>query len=122
MKSKIKSERARKRIRRAFRIRKSIEGTTERPRLTVFRSGKHMYAQIIDDIHGKTVRELMGEERYPEAYPHLQAALAGKKVRYEKTIEAPHKSRDAMVTYRPDIDASGMVVGVVIHASTLLLG
>ncbi len=55
MERKIKSERARKRARRAFRIRKTIEGTPERPRLAVFRSGKHMYAQIIDDLHGKTL-------------------------------------------------------------------
>lgn len=55
MERKIKSERARKRARRAFRIRKTIEGTAERPRLAVFRSNKHMYAQIIDDLHGKTL-------------------------------------------------------------------
>lgn len=36
-------------------IRKKIFGTTERPRLTVFRSGKHIYAQIIDDTQGKTL-------------------------------------------------------------------
>ena len=69
-----------------------------------------------DDIHGKTLRELMGGAHYPDAEPHLQAALAGNKVRYETTIAAPHKSRDAMVSYRPDIDAAGRVVGVVIHA------
>ena len=55
MQRKIKSERERKRIRRAFRIKKKIEGTPERPRLAVFRSSKHMYAQIIDDLHGKTL-------------------------------------------------------------------
>lgn len=55
MERKIKSERERKRARRAFRIRKTIEGTPERPRLAVFRSSKHMYAQIIDDLHGKTL-------------------------------------------------------------------
>lgn len=69
-----------------------------------------------DDIHGKTVRQLIGEVRYPEAQPHLQAALAGNNVRYEKTIHAPHKNRDAMVTYRPDVHPDGRVAGVVIHA------
>jgi PAS domain S-box-containing protein len=69
-----------------------------------------------DEIHGKTVRELLGENRYPEAQPHLQAALAGNNVRYEKTIHAPHKNRDAMVSYRPDIHPDGRVAGVVIHA------
>lgn len=38
-----------------IRIRKVIKGTSERPRLCVFRSGKHMYAQIINDEAGKTV-------------------------------------------------------------------
>jgi large subunit ribosomal protein L18 len=55
MERKIKSERERKRTRRAFRIRKNIEGTQERPRLAVFRSNKHMYAQIIDDLSGRTL-------------------------------------------------------------------
>jgi large subunit ribosomal protein L18 len=43
------------RERRKFRIRNKISGTDERPRLTVFRSNKHIYAQVVDDIDGKTV-------------------------------------------------------------------
>ena len=35
--------------------RKKVEGTPERPRLSVFRSGKHIYAQVIDDAAGKTL-------------------------------------------------------------------
>jgi large subunit ribosomal protein L18 len=38
-----------------FRIRKKIKGTAERPRLSVFRSNKQMYAQLIDDINGITM-------------------------------------------------------------------
>ena len=41
--------------RRRFRTRKSIFGTPERPRLSVFRSDKHIYAQLIDDYAGKTL-------------------------------------------------------------------
>ena len=37
------------------RIRKKIEGTAQRPRLSVFRSNKHIYAQLIDDMAGKTL-------------------------------------------------------------------
>ena len=55
MDGKIKNEKERKRAKRAGRIRKNIEGTDARPRLTVFRSSKHIYAQLIDDIHGKTI-------------------------------------------------------------------
>lgn len=43
------------RKRRHKRIRKKVFGTKERPRLVVFRSAKHMYAQIIDDTIGKTL-------------------------------------------------------------------
>lgn len=41
--------------RRKIRVRKKISGTTERPRLNVFRSNKSIYAQIIDDTTGKTL-------------------------------------------------------------------
>ncbi|MDZ4826331.1 MAG: 50S ribosomal protein L18 [Actinomycetota bacterium] len=37
------------------RVRKLVSGTAERPRLAVFRSNKHIYAQAIDDINGRTV-------------------------------------------------------------------
>ena len=43
------------RLLRHERLRKSVSGTAERPRLAVFRSNKHMYAQIVDDIAGKTL-------------------------------------------------------------------
>ncbi len=40
---------------RTWRVRKRIRGTSERPRLTVFRSNKHIYAQIIDDQAGQSL-------------------------------------------------------------------
>jgi len=43
------------RNKRKIRIRKKLNGTEERPRLTVFRSEKHIYAQIIDDAQGITL-------------------------------------------------------------------
>ena len=43
------------RERRHTRIRRTVQGTTERPRLSVFRSSKHLYAQLIDDSKGVTV-------------------------------------------------------------------
>jgi large subunit ribosomal protein L18 len=43
------------RERRKFRIRTKISGTTERPRLSVFRSAKHIYAQVVDDTTGATL-------------------------------------------------------------------
>ncbi len=38
-----------------FRIRKRLQGTTDQPRLSVFRSGTHIYAQVIDDLSGRTL-------------------------------------------------------------------
>jgi len=43
------------RRRRKWRVRKRVRGTPERPRLSVFRSHKHIYAQVIDDLSGKTL-------------------------------------------------------------------
>jgi large subunit ribosomal protein L18 len=44
-----------KRNRIHLRIRKTISGTAERPRLCVFRSNKEIYAQLVDDLNGKTI-------------------------------------------------------------------
>jgi large subunit ribosomal protein L18 len=41
--------------RRAHRVRNKVQGTAERPRLSVFRSSKHIYAQLIDDMTGVTL-------------------------------------------------------------------
>jgi large subunit ribosomal protein L18 len=43
------------RLKRKKRIRKNISGSQDRPRMSVFRSTKHIYAQIIDDTDGKTL-------------------------------------------------------------------
>lgn len=49
----LSKEERRNRLR--FRIRKAISGTEQRPRLAVFRSNKEIYAQVIDDVTGKTI-------------------------------------------------------------------
>lgn len=43
------------RIKRHRRLRKKISGTPDRPRLAVFRSNRHLYAQVIDDLNGRTL-------------------------------------------------------------------
>lgn len=50
-----KLDRAKARAKRHSRVRNKISGTAECPRLNVFRSSKHIYAQIIDDIKGVTL-------------------------------------------------------------------
>jgi large subunit ribosomal protein L18 len=47
--------RYRARLKRKRRIRKNIAGTADRPRLTVFRSARHIYAQVVDDTRGHTL-------------------------------------------------------------------
>lgn len=44
-----------RRVRRQKRVRKRMAGTPERPRLAIFRSSKHIYAQVIDDTKGATL-------------------------------------------------------------------
>lgn len=50
-----KGDKNKARLKRHLRVRKKISGTTERPRLSVFRSAKHIYAQLIDDVKGVTI-------------------------------------------------------------------
>ena len=50
------------RVRRHARARKKIEGTAQRPRLAVFRSNKHIVAQVIDDLSGRTLAAASSHE------------------------------------------------------------
>lgn len=50
-----KGDKNKARLKRHLRVRKKIQGSSERPRLNVFRSSKHIYAQIIDDNQGTTL-------------------------------------------------------------------
>src|SRR5690606_14930430 len=50
------------RLRRHARVRKKVSGTAERPRLAVFRSNKHTYAQVVDDVAGRTLAAASTQE------------------------------------------------------------
>ena len=58
-----KPSRQESRAKRHLRIRNHISGTAERPRLAVFRSNKHIYAQIIDDAKGHTLTQASTMEK-----------------------------------------------------------
>ncbi len=60
------------RLRRHRRVRKRVFGTPERPRLNVFRSLNHIYAQVIDDVSGHTVVSASTLD------PEIRDSLAGK--------------------------------------------
>jgi large subunit ribosomal protein L18 len=74
------------RERRKLRIRRKINGTSERPRLSVFRSSRHIYAQVVDDVSGKTVahsstlardvRSEVGEANKLDAAKKVGASIA----------------------------------------------
>src|SRR5438477_13070471 len=56
-------DKQRARVRRHHRVRKLVTGTAERPRLAVFRSNKHISAQVIDDVGGRTVAAASSVEK-----------------------------------------------------------
>ena len=67
-----KNSRSIARVRRHGRVRKSLIGTADRPRLNVFRSLSGIYVQVIDDLTGRTVASAASTE------PALKAGLSGK--------------------------------------------
>lgn len=72
------------------RIRKIASGTAERPRLAVFRSNKEIYAQIIDDVTGKTIVAASSRDKEVSSQTGTKseiAALVGKAVA-EKAVKA----------------------------------
>ncbi len=92
----MKCSRRDSRFKRRVRIKKKISGTVERPRLSVFRSAKHIYAQIVDDISGKTLvsastvdkalKVEAGDDEKKIGIKTLQAHAVGKLVA-EKALE-----------------------------------
>lgn len=57
------NDKQRKRLHRKVHIRKSVYGTAERPRMTVFRSGRNLYVQVINDDEGKTLASISTLEK-----------------------------------------------------------
>jgi large subunit ribosomal protein L18 len=99
------------RLKRHFRMRNRLEGTATRPRLSVFRSGVHIYAQIIDDSTGKTLVAASSlDETLRDFKPEKKDASASqaKKAQAEETAEvemaasaAPVKGRGAKAEKAP---------------------
>ncbi|MDQ7082228.1 MAG: 50S ribosomal protein L18 [Aquificota bacterium] len=83
-----KLSRKEKRLRRHKRIRKKVFGTPERPRLAVYRSLNHFYAQLIDDTTGRTLA-------FASTLDPEYEKLAGK--RGGKSIEAAQKVAEVLV-------------------------
>ena len=68
-------------------IRSRVFGTPERPRLSVFRSNKDIYAQLIDDVHGKTLASASSKKLTDKVNKSAKAAVVGKEIA-EKAVQA----------------------------------
>ncbi len=75
------AQRLKARLKRKKRIRKNIFGNQDRPRLSVFRSSKHIYAQIVDDTSGST---LVSASTLDNEFKEQK--VEGKKVEIAKTV------------------------------------
>lgn len=67
--------RTKARLKRKKRIRKKIRGTAEKPRLSVFRSARHIYAQLIDDVAGATIASASTVEKNYEKDPDAKGKV-----------------------------------------------
>lgn len=83
------SKKVEKRAKIKRRIRKNIFGTSERPRLSVFRSNKEIYAQVIDDVEGKTLASASSaKNKATEGKAKAEAAAIVGKELAEKALKA----------------------------------
>ncbi len=80
------------RMKKRVRIRKKVFGTEERPRLAVFRSAKHIYAQIVDDSTGKTIAEAS------TASMDVKAGKGSREAAKEIGVDIARKAKDKKIT------------------------
>lgn len=88
----LKKQQRRSNIR--YRIRKTVKGAAERPRLSVFRSNKQIYAQLIDDVQGVTLAAVSSAAKEMTATKGPKVDLArevGKKIA-EKAVQSGIKT------------------------------
>ncbi|HLK14070.1 MAG TPA: 50S ribosomal protein L18 [Fimbriimonadaceae bacterium] len=103
------SSRQELRVVRHDRLRKRIEGSGERPRLAVFRSLKHIYAQIIDDSTGTTIAHASTQEKELAAGGNREGA---KKVGLALAKKAKAKGIDKVVFDRGGFKYHGQVASL----------
>ena len=101
------------REKRKARIRRKITGTAARPRLTVYKSLKHMYAQLVDDTTGKTLVSVStGSKALKNEVKDDDKTAAAKKVGEAIARAAKEKGIDAVVFDRNGFDYHGRVQAV----------
>jgi large subunit ribosomal protein L18 len=101
------------REKRRARIRRKLSGTPERPRLTVYKSLKHMYAQLVDDTTGKTLVSVStGSKALKDEVKDDDKTAAAKKVGEAIARAAKEKGIEAVVFDRNGFDFHGRVQAV----------
>ena len=101
------------RDKRKARIRRKISGTSARPRLTVYKSLKHMYAQLVDDVAGKTIISVASTSKaLKDLVKEDDKTGAAKKVGEALAKAAKEKGIVAVVFDRNGFDYHGRVQAV----------
>ena len=101
------------REKRKARIRKKLSGTTERPRLTVYKSLRHMYAQIVDDTTGRTLAAVStGSKALRDEVKEDDKTGAAKKIGAAIARAALEKGVKQVVFDRNGFDYHGRVQAV----------
>jgi large subunit ribosomal protein L18 len=101
------------REKRKARIRRKITGTSARPRLTVYKSLKHMYAQLVDDVAGKTLLSVgTNSKALKDEVKEDDKTGAAKKVGEALAKAAKDKGIEAVVFDRNGFDYHGRVQAV----------
>ncbi len=114
------------RLKRHMRLRNRLEGTQERPRLSVFRSGNQIYAQVIDDITGRTLAAASSlDEALKDFKPAPQAVSARKaeeRVEVEEVATAAAPAKKGAKAEKPAarVQPKGSGGGRVAQAKTVL--
>lgn len=82
------------RKKRHLRVRKNLFGTAERPRLNVYRSNKHIYAQLIDDVNGVTLASAstVDKEFKADATGNVEASIQVGKLVAKRALDKGHKN------------------------------
>jgi large subunit ribosomal protein L18 len=101
------------REKRKARIRRKVSGTPERPRLTVYKSLKHMYAQLVDDTTGKTLVSVgTTSKSLKNEVKDDDKTAAAKKVGEALARAAKEKGIEAVVFDRNGFDYHGRIQAV----------
>ena len=101
------------RDKRKARIRRKVSGTPDRPRLTVYKSLKHMYAQLVDDVSGRTLVSVATTSKaLKNDVKDDDKTAAAKKVGAALAKAAKEKGIEAVVFDRNGFDYHGRIQAV----------